>query len=104
MIASIENIERYAAQGRDRFVSDELVRTYVLHHLQILGEAGTKLTIDLRDRHMEVPWPKVLGMRHVIVHDYFRIDYDIVWGVVQKELPNLKTQLQSILDALEEGL
>ena len=101
MIACIENIEKYAAHGRDRFINDELVGTYILHHLQILGEAGTKLTPELRGRHQEVPWPRVLGMRHVIVHDYFRVDYDIVWDVVQKELPILKAQLQSILKSLQ---
>ncbi len=101
MIASIENIERYAVHGRDRFINDELVRTYTLHHLQILGEAGTKLTPELRDRRHEIPWPKVLGMRHIIVHDYFRVDYDIVWDVVEEELPNLKAQLQEFLESLE---
>jgi uncharacterized protein with HEPN domain len=101
MIASIENIEKYAACGQDRFISGELVRTYIVYHLQILKEAGSKLTPETRDRYQEIPWPKVLGMRHIIVHDYFRVDYDIVWDVVQKELPILKAQLQGIMEVLE---
>jgi uncharacterized protein with HEPN domain len=101
MLESIENVEKYAQYGRERFVTDELVRTYILHQLQVLGEAGNKLTADLRDRHREVPWPRILGMRHIIVHDYFRVDYDIVWDVVENELPILKSQLQAILDSLE---
>lgn len=101
MLASIEHIEKYASYGRDRFVNDELVRTFIIHHLQILGEAGNKLSNELRVLHEEVPWPKVLGIRHIIVQDYFRVDYDIVWDVVEGELPVLKSQLQGILDSLE---
>lgn len=101
MLASIESIEKYAPCGRERFLNDELVRTFIVHHLQILGEAGTKLTADFRHRHREIPWPRILGMRHIIVHDYFRVDYDIVWDVVETELPILKAQLQTIWDSTE---
>ena len=104
MLDSIERIEKYAKYGKERFLADELVRTYIIHHLQILGEAGNKLTTNLRDRHREVPWPKILGMRHIIVHDYFRLDYDIVWDVVEAELPILKSKLQAIRDSLGEPI
>ncbi len=86
--------------GRDRFTTDELVRIYIVHYLQVLGEAANKLGADLRSRHPEVPWPRILGMRHIIVHDYFRVAYDIVWGVVEEELLVLKPALQAILNAL----
>ena len=104
MVGAIDNIQKYAVRGRDHFINDELVRTYIVHHFQILGEAGTKLTTNLKDRHPEIPWPKVLGMRHIIVHDYFRVDYDIVWDVVVNELPTLKTQLKKIIETLDGPL
>jgi uncharacterized protein with HEPN domain len=69
MLKAIANIKKYAAHGRERFVTDELVRTSIVHHLQVLGDAANKLTADLRNRQMEIPWPKILGMRHIIVHD-----------------------------------
>ncbi len=101
MVDAVDNIEKYAVHGRYQFMNDELVRTYIVHHLQILGEAGTKLTTDLKDRHPEIPWPKVLGIRHIIVHDYFQVDYEIVWDVVVNELATLKTQLKEIIDTLD---
>jgi len=101
MMEAITSIEKYAAYGMDRFFGDELVRTYIIYHLQVLGEAANKLSPDLRARHREVPWPKVLGIRHVLVHDYFRVNYDIVWGVVEFDLPPLKAQIKTILDRLE---
>jgi len=78
MMEAMREIEKYAVFGKDRFLKDELVRTYIIYHLQVLGEAAYKLSPELRAKHTEVPWPKVLGMRHVLVHDYFRISYDIV--------------------------
>jgi uncharacterized protein with HEPN domain len=102
MIEAITNVGRYAVTGKERFLEDELIRTYIIHHLQVLGEAGTKLSADLRSRYPDIPWPKVLGMRHVLVHDYFRVDYDIVWDVVEKELPVLKIQLQRIVEELKK--
>ncbi|MEW6349315.1 MAG: HepT-like ribonuclease domain-containing protein [Thermodesulfobacteriota bacterium] len=101
MLDCIENIEKYARYGRERFLKDDLVRTYIVHHLQVLGEAASKLGADPTGRYQEIPWPKILGMRHIIVHDYFRVNYDIVWDVVETELPILKPQLQVILDSLK---
>jgi uncharacterized protein with HEPN domain len=98
MMEAITSIERYTVLGKVRFFEDELVRTFIVHQLQILGEAACKLSSDLWANHAEVPWPKVLGMRHVLVHDYFRVSYDIVWDVVEFDLPALKAQIKAILD------
>ncbi|OQB28025.1 MAG: hypothetical protein BWY10_00829 [Chloroflexi bacterium ADurb.Bin180] len=73
------------------------MRTYVVHCLQILGEAAFKLPPEIRAQYDAVPWSRILGMRHILVHDYFRIDPDIVWAVVEKDLPDLKPKLESML-------
>ena len=96
MIQAIGDIENYAICGKERFDTDELIRVYIAHNLQILGEAAYKLSADFRSQYLEVPWPKILGLRHILVHDYFRVDYEIVWGVVEVDLPPLKSQPQSI--------
>ncbi len=92
MIQCIGDIGNYTAYGKERFDNDELVRVYVVHNLQIIGEAAYKLSANLRSQHADVPWPKILGLRHILVHDYFRVDYEIVWGVVELDLPRLKPQ------------
>jgi len=97
MLEAIQRIEKYAQRGRRDFDADELVQTFIVHHLQILGEAATKLPAEFRDRYPAIPWSKILGMRHVLVHDYFRVDLAIVWAVVEHELSPLRTQLESIL-------
>jgi uncharacterized protein with HEPN domain len=69
----------------------------VIHHLQIIGEAASRVSENLRPQHAEVPWDKMIGMRHVLVHGYFQIDLDVVWAVMQKDLPPLFESLQRIL-------
>lgn len=97
---AIERIEKHAASGRGEFERNELVQVWVIHHLQIIGEAVRSLSEGFRRRHSEVPWPQVVGMRHILVHRYFGIDTDAVWSVVERDLPQLKAKVRSIL---EEG-
>ena len=97
MMEAIQRIEKYAGRGRQAFVSDELIQTYIVHNLQILGEAAAKIPSDQQREYPELPWPKMIGMRNVLVHNYFNIDLDIVWQVVESELPILKESLNRIL-------
>lgn len=97
MLEALQRIEKYAVRGRRAFADDELIQTYVVHNLQIFGEAAFKLSAEYRQQHPEFPWAKIMGMRHILVHDYFQIDLDIVWAVVEKELPVLKEKLQELV-------
>ncbi len=101
MLEAITRIEKYAPRGREAFDADELIQVYMVHHLQVLGEAAYKLSKEFRSRHARVPWSKILGMRHILVHDYFRIDHDIVWGVVETDLSVLKREIESIIEEFD---
>lgn len=94
---AIERIERYAARGRAAFAQDELIQIWVLYHLQIIGEAARALPPEFTAQHSQIPWPRIVGMRNILVHNYFGVDVSIVWSVVERELPLLKQQVASIL-------
>jgi len=96
MLEAIERVERYAQQGEAAFRADELIQVYILHYLQVLGEAAFKLDQAYRSAHSQVPWQSIVGMRHVLVHDYFDVDLDLVWTVVANELPSLKAELERL--------
>lgn len=98
VLDAIERIEKYGSGGRQEFERNELVQVWILHHLQILGEAVNTLRPALQQDHPEIPWTSIVGMRNVLVHHYFEIDSDIVWSVVENDLPRLKKWFQTILD------
>jgi uncharacterized protein with HEPN domain len=97
VLDAIDRVERYASRGRAAFDADELVRTWMVHHLQIIGEACRALSPELRDRHPEVPWRAIVGMRNILVHSYFDIDAEAVWNAVERDVPALKATIERIL-------
>lgn len=98
LLEAITRIERYVAEGRSRFDADELVQTWVVHHLQIIGEAARKLSPEARDRAPDLPWPQIIAMRNILVHDYFGVNLDTVWSTVESDLPILKSRVQALLE------
>jgi uncharacterized protein with HEPN domain len=71
ILEAIENIEKYASRGHEAFEHDELIQTWIVHHLQIIGEAASSFPDNFRERYPEVPWSKIIGMRNILVHNYF---------------------------------
>jgi uncharacterized protein with HEPN domain len=100
ILEAIERIEKYAIQGREAFEENELIQTWFVQHLQIIGEASRVLSADIRDENPEVSWSQMIGMRNILTHNYFEIDLDIVWLVVEREFPKLKPQIEAILQSL----
>ncbi|OFW56527.1 MAG: nucleotidyltransferase [Candidatus Solincola sediminis] len=98
ILEAIERIERYTSKGREEFMQDELIQTWVVHHIQIIGEAARKLSEEARSEHDEVPWPAIIAMRNILVHDYFSVDIDEVWSTIERDIPPLKVEVSSILE------
>jgi uncharacterized protein with HEPN domain len=84
-----------AAQGREYFSNDEMAQVWVIHHLQIIGEAVRGISSEFRAENPDIPWSDIIEMRNVLIHHYFGIDRDAVWNVVKRDLPDLKNQILS---------
>jgi len=100
ILEAIERIEKYAEDGKEAFESDELIQTWVVYHIMIIGEACRALPDDFQARYASVPWADIIGMRNILVHQYFGIDIDAVWSVVEHDIPELKLNINTILKAL----
>jgi uncharacterized protein with HEPN domain len=90
--------EFVTGMGKDELGRDRRTRDAVVRNLEIIGEAAKKLPAQTRRDYPEVEWKKLAGLRDILVHDYFGIDMDIVWDIVQNKLPVLVEQVQRILD------
>ena len=97
ILEAIEHIEKYAVRGPAAFDQDELVQTWIVHYLLILGEAASGLSPDFRASYPDKTWAEAIGRRNILIHHYFGIELDLVWRVVEHDLPVLKKRVQEIL-------
>jgi uncharacterized protein with HEPN domain len=100
ILDAIAHIGRYAARGREAFDRDELVQVWVVHHLQIIGESAARLGRDFHAAHPDIPWPKIVAMRNVLVHEYFGVDLNELWNVAQRDLRAIQEGVERLLAEL----
>jgi uncharacterized protein with HEPN domain len=101
ILEAIDAIQRHPWQDHARFLQDEVLRWFFRSQVQIVGEATYKLSAEFRNAHPTVPWRAVIGMRHILVHDYFDVEWEILWRVLQTRIAALKTDVEAILRSLE---
>lgn len=96
ILDSIAFIEKsVAAKSFTDLKSDRGLQDIVVRELEIIGEASKRLSNEFRNQNREIPWKKIAGTRDRLIHDYFKIDFDIVWKAIKEDLPKLKSALQS---------
>ena len=97
ILDAISEIESYTAVGKVRFSAEPHWQDAVIRQLEITGEATKQLSADLRDRHPEVAWRRKAGLRDVLIHDYMGVDLEVICGVTEHALPELKRNIGAIL-------
>lgn len=102
IIAAMDAIERFVqgiASAGD-LQADDKTASAVIRKLEVIGEAARSLPADFRDRHREIPWKKMIGMRDRLIHGYFAVDYSLVWETVKQDIPEIKSLLKKMLAEL----
>ncbi len=102
MLTASRAIQRFLGGKRpEEYLADEVLQAAVERKIQIIGEAATKVSATVRRDHPEVPWKLISGQRHILVHDYGRIEHDRIWKVATVHVPELAGQLAGLLPAEE---
>jgi uncharacterized protein with HEPN domain len=101
ILDSIAAIQRHTPPTRPAFDSNEPVRSHILLHIQIIGEAASRLSQTLRDGNPRVPWRQIIAMRNILTHVYFGIDWNEVWQVAVRDIPTLKPQIAAMLASIQ---
>lgn len=101
MLQALESLADYSSVGRDAFMADKMRQDATICRLAVLGEAAKHISEDIWSGNPDVPWRYMTGLRDVLVHDYFGVDLEVLWGILERDLPPLRAQLAAILGALE---
>jgi uncharacterized protein with HEPN domain len=96
----IARIEEYTIEGQQAFETSTLIQDAVVRNFQVIGDATKNLSIELKQAYPELPWRNMTGFRDVLVHDYLRVDFRIVWELIELELPKIKPQILTIQQTL----
>lgn len=97
IVEAIDKIERHISdQSYESFVANEVLVGFVTYELAVIGEAASKLSDEFREKHSEIPWSKMIGMRNWIIHGYFNVNPQTLWQTSGEDLPELRKYIQEI--------
>ncbi|MFH1769675.1 MAG: DUF86 domain-containing protein [Parcubacteria group bacterium] len=93
-ITAIESHTKGISQ--DEFFSNKLVQDGVIRQILVVGEATNHLSESFKEKHFQIPWFAITGMRNQLVHGYFQVDIKEVWKTVTEDIPMLKTEIEKL--------
>ena len=101
ILDSINEIETYLVNTDfDSFSNNSMMRFACIKQMEIIGEASDHISEEIKIKFSEIEWAQIKGMRNIFVHEYFGIDSRLVWEIIKQDLPELKSKVVAILNAL----
>jgi uncharacterized protein with HEPN domain len=101
MLDAITQVETYLNSAtKQQFIEENMLHDAVIRQLEIVGEASRNISEEIQEKYSLVPWGQIIAMRNRIVHAYFDVNLEIAWDIYTHDLPELKLQIQKILNEL----
>ncbi len=102
ILNSIQRISSFTKGiSKNTFLKKEMVQSAVIRELEIIGEAVKNLPSDVTAKYPEIPWKKIAGMRDKLIHNYFGVDFELTYDIIEKDVPALKEQIVKIIKELK---
>ncbi len=99
ILKSITFIEQFTKKFTEvQFYKADMEQFAVIRNLEIIGEAARNIDDEFKRQHSGIPWRSMKALRNILIHEYFGVDLEAVWNVIQKDLPRLKKSVKACLD------
>ena len=94
---SIDKLEKYTSKITfDDFCKNEMLVDAVIRNLEIIGEASKFVPDEIKEKHSDIPWRAIVGLRNVLIHEYFGLDLENIWKIIVEDIPSLKNKIKRI--------
>lgn len=90
-------LQHISETTQEDFYKDLLCQDAVVRRIEIIGEAARRISAETKRKYPQLPWKSMIGMRNLVIHEYDSVDLDVVWDVVQKDLPILISELEKVI-------
>ncbi|MEO3403049.1 HepT-like ribonuclease domain-containing protein [Mucilaginibacter sp. CAU 1740] len=101
IVEAIDEIQTYTANSdQNTFIGNSMMRFACVKQIEIIGEAANYITPETKALFIDLDWRQIIGMRHILVHEYFGVDFELIWQVIVNDLPILKQKSLDVLALL----
>jgi len=101
ILNAITEIESYTKDlDLDNFLASTLYQSAITRQIEIIGEAANKLSDDIKQNYIDIEWRGIAGFRNILIHEYFDVDYILVWNIIKIKIPELKQLVIKILNEI----
>jgi uncharacterized protein with HEPN domain len=101
ILESIQEINNYISNiSYEVFASNSMILFASIKQLEIIGEAANHITEHFRRLYKEIQWQEIIGLRNLLIHEYFGIDIKIIWDIIKNDIPKLKSKVEEILNQI----
>ena len=102
ILRAIDRIQQECGVSPSEFAADAKLQVWALYHLQLIGEAARTLSAEFREQSADPVWSKAVGLRNILVHHYFDIDHELIWQVLEKDLPPFRKIVLAAIRRVEK--
>lgn len=101
ILEAIDRIEEYVkGLSLEEFTKNRMAIDAVVRNLEVIGEACRAIPEEIREEHSEIEWRKIIGLRNILIHQYFGIDVELIWDIIKNKLPSLKEKMRKLLEEI----
>lgn len=99
ILDAISEIQTYVKDTDiDEFINNSMKKFATVKQLEIIGEAANHISEEIKVKHPEIKWREIVGLRNILIHEYFGVDEYVVWGIITQDIPTLKTHIERIIN------